>query len=337
MAALTDLPTERWLSVFEELGRLAVLDVVLSGGEPFVRPDLFHLVDGIIANRMRYSILSNGTLIDDDVLAQFDVGKRRLRLNYVQVSVDGSRAEIHNRSRPHSFEAAMRGLRLLKRAGLPVEVRVTINRHNYRDLENIAGLLLEEIGLPSFGTNAAAPLGSGCCNELEIVLSPLERVEAMEAIDRLMERYPGRLKAQAGPQADRRMYDAMEHARQTGQRSMAWDMGYLSACGCVFSQIDVLHDGSIVPCNMLPTLVLGNITRDSLGEVWRTHPTLEAIRGRRGIPMEEVLGCGDCEWSLYCNGGCPAPAYQQSGDLNQASREFCYRHFLQEVESIAVG
>jgi len=139
----------------------------LDGGEPFTRPDLFELIDGIVVNRMRYSVLSNGTLIDERTLAQFQVGKRRLRLNYVQVSIDGSRAEIHDRSRPNSFGRAVRGLRLLKEAGLPAAVRVTINRHNLHDLENVAHLLLDEIGLPSFGTNEAMPIGSGCRNERE--------------------------------------------------------------------------------------------------------------------------------------------------------------------------
>ena len=57
MVAHTDLPTERWLSFFEELGRFGVMTVCLTGGEVFTRPDLFELIDGIIANRMRYSLL----------------------------------------------------------------------------------------------------------------------------------------------------------------------------------------------------------------------------------------------------------------------------------------
>ncbi|NIN95356.1 MAG: radical SAM protein, partial [Anaerolineae bacterium] len=197
----SDLPTERWLAFFEELGRLGVMDVTLTGGEAFTRPDLFDLIDGVIANRMRYSILSNGTVIDEKVLAQFEIGKRRLRLDYIQISIDGSRAEIHDKSRPNSFRRAMRGLGLLKEAQFPVAVRVTINRHNPHDLENIARLLLDEIGLPSFTTNEAALIGAGCQNQGQISLTSAEELEAMETLKRLSERYPGHLKAQAGPQA----------------------------------------------------------------------------------------------------------------------------------------
>ena len=148
------------------------MDVSLTGGEALLRPDIFELIDGIIANRMRYNLLSNGTLIDEKLLKKFEQGKRRLRLDYIQVSIDGSTAAIHDQSRPGSFDKAIRGLRLLKEAGFPVAVRVTINRHNLNDLENIAKLLLEDIGLNSFGTNEAMPIGSGCRSDADMSLSP---------------------------------------------------------------------------------------------------------------------------------------------------------------------
>jgi radical SAM protein with 4Fe4S-binding SPASM domain len=108
-------------------------------------------------------------------------------------------------------------------------------------------------------------------------------------------------------------------------------MGYLSSCGGVFSKLDVLHDGSIVPCHMLYGLILGNIATDSVAEIWHTHPTLKALRERRNIPIQEVPGCEDCEWAVYCSGGCPGLAYQMTSDFNRANPEDCYRRFLMET------
>jgi len=332
MTALRDLPTDKWLAFFEELGRLKVMDVTLTGGEVFTRRDIFELIDGVIANRMRYTLLSNGTLIDEKTLAKFDEGKRRLRLNSIQISIDGSSAEINDRSRPKSFERAVRGLRLLKQVGFPVTVRTTINRHNFRDLESIAYLLLEDIGVPSVGTNDAMPIGAGCENQGDVGLTSPEKAEAMEILSRLQERYPGRLRATAGPQANRKMYADMEHARSTGEMAESWQMGYLTACGCIFSNLDILHDGTIVPCHMLYGLTLGNIQTDSLEEIWRTHPVLEAMRNRRSIPMKAVAGCEQCAWTSYCNGGCPGLAYQLSGDFNRANPADCYSRFLMEIK-----
>ena len=100
-----DLPTGEWLTFFEELGRLAVLRVVLEGGEPFIRPDLPEIVEGIVKNRMRFNILSNGTLITDD-MAAFLASTRRCE--GVQVSIDGSRPETHDACRGQgNFDRAL--------------------------------------------------------------------------------------------------------------------------------------------------------------------------------------------------------------------------------------
>ena len=82
-----DLPTDEWLRFFDELGSLGVMKVTLAGGEPFIRKDLPALIEGIVRNRMRFSFLSNGGLIDDEIAA-FIAGTGRCE--YVQVSVDGS-------------------------------------------------------------------------------------------------------------------------------------------------------------------------------------------------------------------------------------------------------
>lgn len=334
MTALNDLKTGQWIQFFSELNKMGIMDVSLTGGEPFTRPDLFELVDSIISNRMRYDILSNGTLITEQKLKEFEKGKRRLRLNSIQISIDGSSAEIHNKSRPDSFDRALKALRLLKESGFPVVVRTTINKYNLHDLENIASLLLEDIGMGAFSTNDAMPIGSGCTNEISIALNPKEILEAMRIIDRLLKRYPGRLNAQAGPQVKRRMYTEMEHARKTGENAGSWRMGYLTACGCVFSKIDILHDGTVVPCCMLPGLNLGNILKDSLKDIWLNHPIMWQIRERRMIPMKDVPGCEDCEWTSFCNGSCPGLAHQLTGDFNRANPKDCYRDFIKETGGI---
>jgi SynChlorMet cassette radical SAM/SPASM protein ScmE len=332
MTARSNLSTSQWLSIFDKLGELGVMNVCLTGGEVFTRPDLFELIDGIVRNRMRYSILTNGTLISGKVLTKFEQGKRHLRMDYIQVSIDGSRAEVQNLSRPKSFDRAVHGLRLLKEGNLPVVVRVTINRYNLYDLENLAKFLLEDIGLPSFSSNAVAPIGAGCLNSADVSLTRKEQAEAMRIISQLEKRYPGRLHAQAGPQANIKIYTEMEHARATGEKASTWQMGYLTACGCVFSKISIMHDGAIVPCHLLSSLVMGNILVDSLEQIWRNHPILTSLRERRKIPMQQVPGCHSCEWADFCNGGCPGLANQLTGIVISANPEDCYRNFLMETD-----
>ncbi|HHE46876.1 MAG TPA: radical SAM protein, partial [Bacteroidetes bacterium] len=134
-----DLAKEEWLTFFGELNRLNVLSVTLQGGEPFYRADLPELIEGIAANRMRFRILSNGTLIDDDTAAFLAATGR---CDGVQVSVDGSNASTHDASRGKgSFDRAIAGIEALLKNGIPVPVRVTVNRRNVGHIEEIAAFL----------------------------------------------------------------------------------------------------------------------------------------------------------------------------------------------------
>ena len=337
MTSRSDLSTDKWLAFMDELGRQGVMTVCLTGGEVFTRRDLFEIIDGLIANHMRYQILTNGTLITEKILKQFEVGKRRQRLDSIQVSIDGSSAEIHDLSRPNSFERAVRGLRLLKEAGFPVTVRVTVNHNNLNDLENVAKLLLDEIGLRSFSTNEAFSMGAGCHNTEQIGLSSPEKLQAMHMFDELLERYPGRITATAGPIAKRIAYAEMRNAQETGEKTSRWGMGYLTGCGCVFSKLSILHDGTVVPCHVLGEISLGNIANGSINDIWHNNSAMNALRERRNIPMTQVAGCETCEWNAYCNGSCPGIAFQATGDLNRANPEDCYRKFLFETEPLHAG
>ncbi len=325
-----DLKLDEWLRFIRELGSLAVRKVTLSGGEVFLRKDLWEIIDALVENRMRYSILSNGTLLTDAVLRKFDVNRRRERLNYIQVSIDGSCPEIHDKSRGKgSFEKAIAGLKRLKAAGFPVSTRVTVNRYNVDDLENTAHLLLDEIGLDEISTNEAIGLGSGCDNRTSIALRDDQIVQSMRILSRLNDKYDHRILATAGPLAKWRMFQEMDYSRESGKKLNPERMGFLSACGCMFNKLAVHHDGIISPCNMLPGAQLGRINQDPITEIWKNNPILQQMRTRRSIRMQDVPECSDCEFADYCTGSCPGVPYEQTGDMNRANMEDCYKRFLE--------
>ena len=322
-----DLPTEEWIQFFEELNRCAVLDVCLSGGEPFLRSDLKELIEGIVKNRMRFNILSNGTLITDD-LASFLASTGRC--NSVQVSIDGSTSETHDSFCGKGvFDKAVAGLKCIQRHGIPATVRVTIHRHNVRDLEEIARLLLEDLGIGSFSTNAASHMG--LCREYaeQIQLTVEERSLAMETLLRLNRKYKGRIQAAAGPLAEAKQWMKMEQSRREGCARLE-NCGQLSSCGGVFSRMAVRADGVMVPCNQLSHLELGRINQDDLADVWQKHTELARMRDRRQVSLSEYEFCQDCDYVDYCRGNCPALAYTLVGEENHPSPDACLRQFLAE-------
>ncbi len=297
--------------------------LTLSGGEVFLRPDLWELVDALIDGRMRYSLLTNGTLITDKTVGELMREGRRRRLDSIQVSIDGSCAAVHDASRGNgSFERALRGLRLLKAAGLPVTARVTVNQHNVDDLERAVRLLLDDVGLARVGTNDAMPMGTGCAHRQEVVLTPAQRVTAMDTLVRLEREYPGRIQASAGSLALWHMFREMEEARATGRKTRRWKMGFLSSCGCMFAKLAVHHEGMIVPCNMLAApRWAGSARRPSAPSGRTTRCSGHAPAG--ADPHGPGPRLQDCEWAPYCSGGCPAAEYTRTGEMNVANPECC--------------
>ena len=280
---------------------------------------------------MRYSILTNGTMITKTMIRKFGEGKRRLRLDSIQVSIDGSRAEIHDRSRPpKSFDREVRGLRLLVDAGFPASVRVTLNRYNIDDLDAIARLLIDEIGLPGFSTNEAGAMGTARCQGDNIILSHDQRRAAMKILAELSARYGNRIGASAGPLAMAEMVDEIDRLRNAGETQKA-GRGTLCSCGGVFSKMAILHDGTMVPCNMLPTLVMGVAGMHSIREAWLYSPAINAVRYRHEVPLTSVATCTSCPYAGFCAGGCPALVMAQRGKLLGIDPLSCYRYLKGEV------
>ncbi len=323
----SDLPTQEWLTFFDELGALSVMDVCLGGGEPFLRSDLAELINGIVKNGMRFSIISNGTLVSDS-MADILGGSRRL--NYVQISLDSAIPSEHDHCRGEgSWEGAVRGIRILKNKGVNVTVRVTIHRHNYLNIRKTVKFILEELGLPFLGTNSAGYIGTCRSNADDVLLATSDREYVMSELLEMKTVYGDRIRANAGPLADALMWRRMESARVQGAPAFR-NGGRLTACGCVQSKISVSPDGSINPCNQLSHINMGRINRESLSEVWNSHPELMAMRNRANIPLDTFKFCQDCDYIPYCTGNCPSRAYEYFGTILHPSPDACLRTYLQE-------
>jgi SynChlorMet cassette radical SAM/SPASM protein ScmE len=329
-----DLPKEVWLQFFEELNRCAVMNVTIGGGEPFCRKDLPDLVEGIVRNRMRFNILSNGTLITYEMAAFLAATGR---CDGVQVSIDGSVPTTHDACRGKgNFLKAMQGIKSLQDHNVPVFVRVTIHKHNVRDLENVARFLLEEVGLPSFSTNAASYMGLCRKNTDQIQLTAEERSLAMATLLKLDRKYNGRISATAGPLAEGKDWLEMEKARRDRKQDIQ-GRGCLSGCNGPMNTLAVRADGVMVPCGQMSHIELGRINTDNLQEVWQEHSELKRLRERQNIPLKNFQFCQGCEYIPYCTGNCPALAYTILGKDDHPSPDACLKLFLEAGGGLPEG
>lgn len=325
-----DLPTEEWLRFFNELGQAAVMEVSFMGGEPFLREDLKELINGVIRNRMRFQIASNGTLISEEI-AEFLVSVNN-RCNGIQISIDGSTSEVHNLYRGKSnFFKIIESIKILKKYNVPIFARVTINKSNVKELEAIADFLLEDIGLKDVSTNTVVPIGLGQRNANLFELSVDELSFAMKTFSELNKKYPKRIQALSGPKFHLENWSRMIKDKKSRKNPTFKQGGYLGNCANVQKSLVIRSDGVIVPCGLLAHIELGKINEDNIRKVWQSHLKLQELRKRNTIPLSKFKYCHGCEYMSFCKGGsCPALSLERTGYENHPVPDNCLKRFLME-------
>src|SRR5499425_3159809 len=158
LSSPTDLATRNAFAIIDQIADAANPILVLSGGEPLYRSDIFQLARHATDKGLRVALATNGTLVTKDVARMIvDAGIRR-----VSISLDGADAITHDRFRgiPGAFDAAVHGLRNLKSLGMSVQINMTIARHNAQQLPSVLQLA-RNLGADALHTFLLVPVGCG--------------------------------------------------------------------------------------------------------------------------------------------------------------------------------
>lgn len=258
----------------------------VTGGEPFLRPDFFAILEEMIGAGFDCYVLSNGTIINKErAQTMADLGVRG-----VQVSLEGP-AGVHDAIRGRgSFKASLEGVKNLLAAGVNVSLNATLSRLNAAAFIDLAGIAAS-LGVAELGYSRLVPSGQGQAMLAEM-LEPQEVKTLYEAI--LSLDVQG-LKISTG--------DPM--AAQMSSSPEGEDLGDIPAGGCAagVAGLTILADGTITPCRRLP-IPLGRAGEDSLREIWATAPVLEQLRDRSRYRGK----CGSCKRWSACR-GCRAIAF----------------------------
>jgi AdoMet-dependent heme synthase len=262
----------------------------VTGGEPFLRADLFDILDEISSRGFEVHLLTNGVLVTRE-RAERLLG---LGVRGVQVSIEGPE-EIHERIRGKgTFSSSMEGVGHLLGAGLRVTLNVTLSNINAPFFIEIVRLA-SSLGVQRLGFSRLVPSGRGA-GLLDHMLSKAEVKELYERISSLR-------------------VDALEIvtgdpvASQMPFASEPEDMGSVPLGGCAAGTtgLTLLPDGTITPCRRL-YIPVGNVRRDSLREVWSRSEVLWQLRDRKSYKGR----CGTCKRWASCR-GCRAISYAGSG------------------------
>jgi radical SAM protein with 4Fe4S-binding SPASM domain len=292
------------LRILDEFAGLGGTKVHLTGGEVFTHPDWARLLRFCCHHPLIDSVClqTNATLLSApqiDVLLSLPPGKL-----FMQVSVDGASAEIHDLIRgPGSFEAALRGLEMLVAAGLGQRTQVAFTEmvHNFDDLPR----LLEWLSLMGVGRLISGTVIMGGRAARNAKVSPPTPAQYSDLI----------LLYQSDPYF-RELYD-----RQANIAAIEWFKGREQSsgmeCSCM-QNLFISASGDVYPCVMLfdRKFAAQNVHRHPLPEViqsalprWGELPEIHRRRGR------ELVMCQTCPGRRHCAGGCAGRAYASQKEM----------------------
>ncbi len=288
-----ELSTGEALRVLDEIAEVNhEIILILTGGEPLLRPDLEELVARASSLGMMVVLGTNGTtLTADRACALAERG-----LSGVGISLDSLVSSRHDgfRGMEGAWEATVQGVESARRAGLDLQIQMTLTRDNFRELPQVVRFSRESGArvLTVFFlvcTGRGQDLVDLTPEEYERILKWLVDVEqdGMMIRPRCAPTFR-RVLAQAKPDSILLQSDA-------------------GRCLAAKNYCRITPDGKVTPCPYMP-LVAGSVREDSFAAIWEKAPLFESLRN----PALQGR-CGDCEYQELC-GGCRARAYAAVGD-----------------------
>lgn len=293
-----ELTTAEIKTTMADLRAYGVPALILSGGEPLLRPDLFELAEEAKSLGFPSVALStNGTLIDDVMADRIQAA----RFDYVGISLDGIGA-VHDtfRGRPGAFAEALGGIRRCLARGIKVGLRYTMTRDNAHHLPDILVLLRSE-GVDKFYFSHLNYAGRGNANRGEDAESLMTR-RAMETLFAVAASMPEVEFVTGNNDADGVYF--LKWVERHRPESAAHIRGKLvqwggNASGRNVANIDNL--GWVHPDTMWWHERLGNVRQRPFSDIW-SDISNPLMAGLKQFPRTLSGRCGDCAHLLLCNG-----------------------------------
>jgi heme b synthase len=299
-----EFSTQECLRVMDEIAFISKPVIILTGGEPLLRPDIFDLARYGTDKGFRMVMATNGTLMTEETVQKMKASG----IQRISVSLDGPGSETHDAFRKvkGAFETSLKGIELAKKGGLEFQINTTITQMNLHLIADILKLAVD-LGAVAHHIFLLVPTGRG--KELQDQeISALDYEKTLNWFYEQRERVPLQLKATCAPHYYRIL---RQRAKKEGKKIVPKEYGLDAMTrGCLggISFCFLSHVGQVQPCGYLE-LNCGNVRKQSFKEIWENSPVFLNLRNTDGYKGK----CGICEYRKVC-GGCRARAYESLGD-----------------------
>jgi AdoMet-dependent heme synthase len=309
-----DFTKDEAFRVIDDIAGYAKPVVVLSGGEPLVRKDVFDIARHGTDRGLRMCLATNGTLVNQEVCE--DIKSSGIRI--VSLSLDGSDEAVHDdfRSQKGAFAGTMNAARLFRENGIEFIINSSFTKRNQEEIPKVYRLA-KKLGATAWYMFMIVPTGRG-----EEIMNELISKEDYEEIldwhyDMEKEEDTMLVRPTCAPHYYRVvLQQSKKKGEKFNRRSLKFSTG--GGKGCIAGQLICLIDvdGNVLPCSYFPKPA-GNIREKSFREIWENSELFRELRDFRKYKGK----CGSCEYINVC-GGCRARAYSIHGDYLE-EEPFC--------------
>jgi radical SAM protein len=322
-----ELTTEEGFRLIDQLVEVGGPILVITGGDPLMRPDLVDFVRYAAGRGLRVALSPTATALATRERLQEarDAGVAR-----VQISLDGSRPDIQDvfRGREGSFQRTVEILETVRDVGLSLQVGTTVSRYNLDDLDRIADVVAH-YGAVMWSLFFLVPTGRG---KVEDMISAEEHERVFNWMYDLSKSAPFDVRTTAAQHyrrvvIQRRRLEAAVSKGAADSAATVTGAGYSFADGLGQSAKGVndgngfafiSHIGDVCPSGFLP-LSAGNVRRQSFVDIYRSSPLFQELRDYRRLKGK----CGLCDFRDVC-GGSRARAFGVTGDYLESDPYCAY-------------
>jgi radical SAM protein with 4Fe4S-binding SPASM domain len=296
------LEKETVFSIIDQLKELHCSEINFTGGEVFLYQDIFDILEYAKRKNLKVSLMTNGTLVTPDIVERL----KKIGYMKIQVSIDGTTAEIHDlfRGVKGSFKKSMRALKMLKEAGFSMEIAFVAHKKNCDSVPAIYDLA-DEMGV-ELKVGPLVKLGNAVRHLDDFYIEPAVYYDIYRTIRK------NRLRTDN---------DSVNNESKKNPPEK-----YLERCIAGAKSIAIKANGDILPCEIFPQIdkfIMGNIYKASLKEIVYNFDREKRITDFNALSLKK---CKNCELITTCKGGCMATAYAETGSFNELDPFSCARH-----------
>jgi heme b synthase len=299
-----ELDTEKCLEVLDQIVQTGKPIIILTGGEPLLRKDVFKLAQYGTDLGLRVVMATNGTLLTQAIAEELTASG----IKRVSISIDGADAQEHDQFRkvPGAFLGALDGIELLKSRGIEYQINTTVTKHNLHHVGKILDMAIE-LGAVAHHLFLLVPTGRAK-DMIDQEIEALEYEELLHWFSDMRNKTPLHLKATCAPHYYRIL---RQEAHAKGEKVDFETYGLDAVTrGCLggTSFCFVSYDGVVQPCGYLE-LNCGDLKQSSFKSIWENSEVFLQLRDFTAYKGK----CGRCEYLRFC-GGCRARAFEATGD-----------------------